>query len=199
VPVDQRNEVLNLQIAATTNTNTNSIMAKNRTGGSGRRAKPPSARKQINFHFAAGERSIPAPARVGIVKTSDDDPTAMIRLPVPAQKDDPHGVRILGWVISASAVDSEVRFVLGQSMGKNATVKVPVDQRNEVLNLQIVASTDGTYAIMFRMTAYYTVDTIMVAGQHGIASVDLELPDVPSGVPRAAATRASVGSSAGRK
>jgi hypothetical protein len=129
----------------------------------------------------AGERSIPVQARVGVASTSDDDPTALIRLPVPAKQEDPQGVRMLGWVVTANAIDNEVRFMLGQSTGKSATVKIPVEKREDKLSLQIVASTDGKYAITFRTVAYYTVDTILVAGQEGVLSVDLELPEAPKG------------------
>jgi len=137
---------------------------------------------------------------VGIAETDASDPTALIRLPVPSKHEDPQGVRMLGWVITSQAIDQEVRFLLGQNTGKTATVKIPVEKRNENLSLQIVASTDGKYAITFRTVAYYTVDTILVAGQEGVMAVDLELPSVPTADPvRRSPPKEASHSSAGRK
>jgi hypothetical protein len=152
----------------TTNTNTVSTMTQSRGGNKARKntgKRSNSGGTARKYVFQPGERTIPTKVMSATVATGEKSPMARVAVPVPGIETDPAGVRVLGWKITASSTDPDLRFNLGARFGKNVTIHVPVEQRPNgkqtvPLILDVIGTVEQTYAIMFTNTVYYIVDAL---------------------------------------
>jgi len=134
-------------------------MANQRVKVKGGSSKKKAGGQRQPQRFAFGERTIPAPSVVTTVATPANKPNKNFSVPVPELGADPVGVKVEGWRVSVSSTDDVVRFNLGSTFGKSVTVFIPVDDRDDEREIELIGQPDSVYAVMFVTQTYYTNTT----------------------------------------